>query len=229
MINVAIIPARSGSKGLPGKNLKKINGLTLIEIALKGVIESGVYEHIIFTSDSAEYLDLIKLYAKKHNGLICHLRDENQAKDNSEVDAMMIHVVDECMKQNLIPYSINCLSLFYPTSPGRTARNITDSYTLFKNHKPVIGVVPFSDYIWKNTPYVHPVNYNPLNRKSRHLHSEKYYRESKSLYHFSYSKLKETGSRLYEPPVLFEVTELEGMDIDNEIDFNIFTQLCKKD
>ena len=77
---------------------------------------------------------------------------------------MMIDVVNECILNKDISQNIKCLSLFYPTSPGRSRENIVE-FKLFKNDKPVIGVVRFYDYLWKVSPYVYPLNYDPKQKK----------------------------------------------------------------
>ena len=55
--NLAIIPARAGSKGIKKKNLRKINDLSLIEITVREVLESKIFDKVILSSDSQEILE----------------------------------------------------------------------------------------------------------------------------------------------------------------------------
>jgi CMP-N-acetylneuraminic acid synthetase len=57
---ICIIPARGGSKRLPGKNIKELDGIPIINRVIKTVWDSHIFEHIIVTTDSQEILDAIK-------------------------------------------------------------------------------------------------------------------------------------------------------------------------
>lgn len=60
MICHALIAARGGSKGLKNKNLKKLKRLSLVEIAIKNALSSGVFSEIFCSSDSKKILKLTK-------------------------------------------------------------------------------------------------------------------------------------------------------------------------
>jgi len=55
--NLAIIPARGGSKGIKKKNLRKINGLSLIEITVREILKSNIFDKVVLSSDSQEILE----------------------------------------------------------------------------------------------------------------------------------------------------------------------------
>ena len=55
---IAIIPARSGSKSIPGKNVKKINNIPLLAYPIISAKKSKYIDKVIFTSDSQEYCDI---------------------------------------------------------------------------------------------------------------------------------------------------------------------------
>ena len=220
---VAFIPARSGSKGYPNKNLQKFKGLSLIELALKNAIESKVFDFIVFSSDCSEYLSIIKKFAPNEKKIFLHKRISGHL-DNDEVDKMMIDVLSEIFqdKDDFI------VTLLYPTSPGRSSKSITQSMELFEksmDEKPVIGVTEFTDYIWTSSPYVYPLNYNPKNRKSRQKHEINFFKENKSIYIFSFKKLKTTGTRVYDTPSLFEMPFKESIDVDNKYDLDFIKML----
>ena len=220
---VAFIPARSGSKGFRNKNIQKFKGLSLIETAVKSAIESSVFDFIVFSSDSNEYLNIIKNYDPENKQLILHERTSGHL-DADEVDKMMIDVLTEVFqdKEELI------VTLLYPTSPGRSSKSIAQSMQLFEkslDKRPVIGVTEFTDYIWTSSPYVYPLNYNPRNRKSRQKHEQIFFKENKSIYIFSFDMLKITGTRVYDTPTLFEMPYKESIDVDNEYDLDLLKML----
>ena len=64
---VAFVPARSGSKRLKNKNIKKINNQPLIFWTVLKALKSKVFNQIIFSSDSIKYYDLLIKILKKKN------------------------------------------------------------------------------------------------------------------------------------------------------------------
>ena len=58
MRNIAIIPARSGSKGLKDKNIKELNGLPMIAYSIKAAEKSHVFDEIMVSTDSEHYRDV---------------------------------------------------------------------------------------------------------------------------------------------------------------------------
>ena len=58
MNNIAIIPARSGSKGLPDKNILDLNGHPLMYYTIKAALKSGCFDTVMVSTDSEKYADL---------------------------------------------------------------------------------------------------------------------------------------------------------------------------
>ena len=68
-MNIAIIPARAGSKRLKNKNLKLINGKPLIYYAIKTAIKSKLFDEVIISTDSLKILNKAGKFGAKNNGL----------------------------------------------------------------------------------------------------------------------------------------------------------------
>ena len=123
----AIIPARSGSKSIKDKNLKKIAGRSLIEHSIRSAKQINQVEKIIFSSDSKKYLKI----ANKIGVDILHHRSIKASKDYStDLDFF---------KDFIKNYSIKDLPDFFihlrPTTPIRKKSILTDAVKLFlKNH-----------------------------------------------------------------------------------------------
>ena len=79
MINLAIIPARSGSKGLKNKNIKKINNKTLIKIAYDVAKKSNIFSYILVSTDSTIYKSIVEKSGVK----VESLRSKKFSKDNT--------------------------------------------------------------------------------------------------------------------------------------------------
>tara|TARA_B110000971_G_C19920428_1_gene458908 strand:+ start:9 stop:701 length:693 start_codon:yes stop_codon:yes gene_type:complete len=129
MINLAIIPARSGSKGLKDKNIKKINNKTLIEIAYEIAEKSGIFSHIIVSTDSLKYKEILE----KKKIFIHSLRSKKFAKDNTSDLELLTYEIKKFEKT--IKKKVNYVALLQPTSPVRDKWNLIKCYELIKNKK----------------------------------------------------------------------------------------------
>lgn len=58
MKNVAIIPARSGSKGLKDKNIRSLNGKPLLSYSIEAALQSGIFDRVMVSTDSEEYSEI---------------------------------------------------------------------------------------------------------------------------------------------------------------------------
>ena len=84
---IALIPARSGSKGIKNKNLKKIGNLNLVELAINSAKKSKIFERIILSSDSEK---ILKFANRKK--VVKHKRPLKYAKDDSNISQTIIDV-----------------------------------------------------------------------------------------------------------------------------------------
>ena len=121
--NLAIIPARGGSKGIKKKNLSKLDGKSLIEITALEIQKTKLFEKIILSSESQEILD--------HGlslGVEIIKRPKQISKDNSRSEEAVIHV----LKRLSVKFNIKNVGLFQPTSPFRDHINIVKAFKKFK-------------------------------------------------------------------------------------------------
>ena len=121
--NLAIIPARGGSKGIKKKNLSKLDGKSLIEITALEIQKSKLFEKIVLSSESEEILD--------HGlslGIEIIKRPKQISKDNSRSEEAVIHV----LKRLSGKFNIKNVGLFQPTSPFRDHINIVKAFKKFK-------------------------------------------------------------------------------------------------
>lgn len=120
MKKLCIIPARGGSKRLPGKNIKPINGKPLVFYTIDACIKSGIFDLIIFTSDD----DLI-LETVSSNYMIPNLkvlkRPDKLASDQSKVIDTVMHYIDSDYDQ---------IWLTLPTSPLKTEEDFIEANSL---------------------------------------------------------------------------------------------------
>lgn len=125
MKNIAIIPARSGSKGLKDKNIKNLNGLPLLVYSINAAKESDIFDEIMVSTDSQLYADI----SVKYGANVPFLRSKKQSDDNAE----SWNVVKEVLtKYWNIGKTFETICLLQPTSPLRKADDIINGYKLLK-------------------------------------------------------------------------------------------------
>lgn len=116
MRKIAIITARGGSKGLPDKNMLMAGGRPLLGYTIEAALESGVFERIVLTTDSDEYIDLLA-----HYPIDFHRRPDRLATDTSSSFDVLEDVLLQPQYQGY-----DYFVLLQPTSPMRTAQHIID-------------------------------------------------------------------------------------------------------
>lgn len=121
-MNLAVIPARIGSKGLPEKNIQPLYGKPLIHHTIDEAIKCPFIDTIVVTTDSYKIASLCQ--PKCH----VHIRPNNLGKDATTLAPVIIDAVES------YPETTNVFTL-QPTSPLRTHKHIEEAYNKFKNKK----------------------------------------------------------------------------------------------
>lgn len=116
----ALIPARSGSVRLPGKNLMEFAGKPLIAWTIDAAQQCGFIDSIVVSTESAEYAHL----ARKLGAETPYIRPTSLAHSQTSSADVVKHHFEECQESEI-------LILLQPTSPLRTAQHITEAYNLF--------------------------------------------------------------------------------------------------
>lgn len=122
MKRIAIIPARSGSKGLKDKNIIDLCGKPLIAYSIEAALETGLLDHVIVSTDSEHYAEIAQ-----HYGAEVMMRGEALSNDK----ATTFMVLEDILK-NRLQKSIDYFVLLQPTSPLRTSKHITEAIEKFE-------------------------------------------------------------------------------------------------
>lgn len=131
--SLAIIPARSGSKGLCDKNIRLLSGKPLIAYTINAALNTGIFDRIMVSTDSAAYADI----AKKYGAEVPFLRSEENSVDTASSWDVVREVLQRYLEDFNIQFSNFCL--LQPTSPLRTEKDIIDGYSLYEQKK--VGAV----------------------------------------------------------------------------------------
>lgn len=117
MKNIAIIPARSASKGLRDKNIKLLNGKPLMAYTIQTAIESGMFKKVMVSTDSEVYAKI----AQEYGAEVPFLRSAENAKDDSSSWAVVREVIQNYAMRG---ETFDVLALLQATSPLRSAQDI---------------------------------------------------------------------------------------------------------
>ena len=121
---LAVIPARGGSKGVPGKNIKDLNGKPLIAYTIEAAVSSGIFERTIVSTDSREIADVAVSYGAE----VPFLRPADISGDLVSSDDVILHAL-AYFEQHGALYKEVCK--LQPTSPMRNGKHLQEAYRLF--------------------------------------------------------------------------------------------------
>ena len=121
---VALIPARQGSKRVPGKNIRTLGGHPLLAYTIAPALESGLFESVIVSTDSEETAAIARHYGAE----VPFLRPAPLAGDTSPDIDWVEYTLAELQRRGR---SWDCFSLLRPTSPFRTADTLQRAWARF--------------------------------------------------------------------------------------------------
>jgi len=109
-MNIAIIPARGGSKRIPRKNIKQFHGKPMIAYSIEAAIKSGCFDKIIVSTDDQEIADV----ALRYGAEVPFLRPENISDDHATTMDVMQHALNWCNEQQ---WNVELVCCIYATAP----------------------------------------------------------------------------------------------------------------
>ncbi|MDZ4030836.1 GDSL-type esterase/lipase family protein [Kluyvera ascorbata] len=209
---IAIIPARSGSKGLPNKNILMLVDKPLIAYTIEAAISSKIFDHIIVSTDSHEYANIAKSY-----GAEVMMRNDELSSDSASSFMVVKDVLDRCA---------NCdyFVLLQPTSPFRNSQHIIEAVELFEksnNAKFLVSVVESS----KSSDLIKPIDHS-LSLVNFEQDFSKYRRQNKKEYCpngaiFIGNKVDYISQKHFfgEKSIAYIMSKEDSVDIDDQLDF----------
>lgn len=131
---LAVIPARGGSKGLPGKNIVQLGGHPLVSYSICAALKSSLITRVICSTDDH---DIAKV-AKSYGAEVPFLRPQKLAQDSSTDTEVFIDLLSTLLEKE--SYKPDLVVHFRPTSPFRTLAMIEEAINLIKNNSEVDSV-----------------------------------------------------------------------------------------
>ena len=143
---LAIVPARGGSKGLPGKNIKELCGKPMIAYTIEQALRSKYISDVIISTDSADIEKIAVEYGAKSH----FLRPGYLASDNAKAIDNYIYTIDKLNKY--FGYNIESFVSLQPTSPLRITEDIDGAIEIFMNKN--------ADSVISYTEEYHPIEWH---------------------------------------------------------------------
>ncbi len=126
-LTIAIIPARSGSKGVPDKNIRKLSGHCLLEWSIKACIKSQLIDKVYVSTDSEDYKNI----AINLGAMVPFLRPKEISTDTSTDYEFVAHALDWFSENNDNPQIIAHIR---PTTPFRDPLLMDEAIEVFKKN-----------------------------------------------------------------------------------------------
>lgn len=220
-MKVAIIPARGGSKGIPGKNLLTLVGKPLIAHSIIDAQEAQLVDRIYVSTDDREIASVSRNY-----GAEIIQRPLELATDIASSESALIHSLTAIEATGLSPDLIIFLQC---TSPCRTGLDIDLAVKQLqqKEADSLLSVSPSHRFLWEEVNgEAKSINYD-YRRRPRRQDMNPQYVENGSIYIFKPWVLKEFGNRLGGKISIFPMSEAAAHEIDSPLDFEIAEFLLK--
>ena len=213
---IAIIPARAGSKGLPGKNTALINGKSLVQLAIESALSIPEVTRVIVTSDD---VDIQKIASDLGAEVV--VRPAELAQDNSPIESAILHALQTL---NLDTTSKDVLTVIQPTSPLRNTQLLATSINNFiksGSQGSVFGVVEAEHHPAKML-LVQGENVVPFTKvadlSAPRQQLSRVVRQSGSIYITNLEQFISLGTLFIDPVVWVAVDGAEAIDIDTAND-----------
>jgi len=216
---VAFIPVRGGSKSIPLKNIKLINGRPLVYWVLDSAVQCDLIDRIYVSTDSEEIKNTVELYGSDKIEVIG--RTEETATDMATTESAMLEFADN--------FQFDSIVLIQATSPLLETDDLYKGLELFKNDAidSVLTVVRQKRFIWEAEGLTgRPVNYNPLTRPMRQ-NFDGYLVENGAFYITSREALLRTKCRISGNIGLVEMPEHTYFEPDEPMEWIVVENLMK--
>lgn len=228
MRSIAIIPARSGSKGVKDKNIIDLCGRPLVDYTIRAALDSECFDTVMVSTDSEEYADI----SRKCGAEVPFLRSKSTSSDTAGSWDVVREVLKKYLEQG---ETFDYVALLQPTSPLRSKDDIINAYNVLnrKNANNVVSVTEVSHPVqWcfalDETCSLSAFAQSPYSNMRRQ-ELKKHYQENGAIYLVDANKIMDSSYNLYaDDCYAYIMLRTHSIDIDEEVDLIIAKAMIEK-
>ena len=219
MSNIAIIPARGGSKRIPGKNIRSFLGKPIITYSIEAALQSGLFDEVMVSTDDEK----IAAVAKEFGAKVPFLRSKQNADDFATLSDVLLEVITSYNDKGVIFENICCI---LPTAPLTNSKRIAEAFTKYSknNLDSICPVVAFSYPILRALEFSEENKLQmiwPEHLKTRSQDLKRAFHDSGTFYWVKTTALQQERTLFCKNGSAIELPENEVQDIDSETDWKL--------
>lgn len=222
---LVVIPARGGSKRLPGKNIKPLNGKPLIHYTLEAAREVFDDSIICVSTDDED----IKRVCEQTGLKVPFLRPKELATDTADSRSVLLHAYEYYTNEN--DYEADVIVLLQPTSPLRNATHIKEAIELYQDELDMVVSVKETD----SNPYFLLLEENKDGHLEKILSGDftrkqdcpTVYEINGAIYIINVRSLLNSDTLVFSRTKKYVMDKKSSIDIDDEFDFKFADYLIK--
>ena len=227
----AVIPARGGSKGIPGKNLRPLLGRPLLVWTIEAALAARRVSRVAVSSDDAEILAVAAAA-----GAETVQRPADLSGDTATSESALLHTLDVLRER--AGADPQTLAFLQCTSPLTAAEDVDGTLAALDREAAdsAVAVVPFHHFLWRRTKPDEPgadggrgaagINHDPSVRLRRQ-DKEAQFLEAGAVYAFRTAGFREAGHRFFGKTALYEMPAARCWEIDDPTDLLVAEALLK--
>jgi CMP-N,N'-diacetyllegionaminic acid synthase len=214
-----LVAARSGSKSLPNKNIRILNGIPLIAYRIQSALKCNFPEFVWISTDSNEYAQI----AREYGAQVQFLRPSFLAEDSSNSVDVVLHAMHFAQEQN---FEFDYIGLLEPTSPFISENDLNEALLKLSQTEDAHAIVavkesrPHPIFVQENSNYLEKIakNISSLNKLGRQ-EFETQITPSGGFYIARWNSFLKAKSFYTAKTLSYLVDDIAGLEIDNPIDF----------
>lgn len=224
-VTIAVIPARGGSKGIPGKNLKLLKGSPLIAHTIRAARRCESIDRVFVSSDDEEILAVSRAV-----GAEVVKRPDELATDSASTEPALEHVVQTLEEKGEM---IDLIIILQCTSPLRNEEDIENALLLFNkmNADSLLSVCETHAFFWKRDmesgQAIPTYDYHNRPRRQDIMPKDRLYKENGAIYITKRDVLMNQHNRLGGNIAMYVMPEHLSIEIDTEFDFWLCEEIMK--
>ena len=217
-MNVIVVPARGGSKRIPRKNTRLLNGKPLICYTLDCIISANLGIPVYVSTDDREIFSLVEPYP----GIDCIIRPDCLAVDTASTESVLIHLLDQILDSGISPEWIMTLP---PTSPFRSPSSIhrflSECEDCSNDIDSFMSVTENRGDFWRLSTAANKLERLLPDSPRRQQERAPLYEENSAIYLTKTEALRRTGFILGKGVRGIPLSYIESFDINNEEDLRL--------